>query len=48
MGATRSRSSTVLTGVLTDRSALYGVIAKIEGHGLEFLELRCTTPGLAL
>ena len=48
MGVTRSGSSTVLTGLLTDRSALYGVIAKIEALGLELLELRCTTPGLAL
>ena len=47
-GATRSGSSTVLTRVLTDRSALYGVIAKIEPLGLELLELRCTTHGLAL
>ena len=47
-GATRSGSSTVLTGLLTDRSALYGVIVKIEALGLELLELRCTTAGLAL
>jgi epsilon-lactone hydrolase len=48
MSATRSGSSTVLTGVLTDRSALYGVIAEIEALGLGLLELRCTTSGLAL
>jgi hypothetical protein len=31
---------TVLTGVLEDRSALFGVIAQIEALGLELLELR--------
>jgi hypothetical protein len=33
-------SETVLTGVLEDRSALYGVVAQIEALGLELLELR--------
>lgn len=31
---------TVLTGLLQDRSALFGVIAQIEALGLELLELR--------
>ena len=34
------RSETVLTGRLEDRAALFGVIAQIEGLGLELLELR--------
>jgi aryl-alcohol dehydrogenase-like predicted oxidoreductase len=35
---------TVLTGVLTDRAALYGVVAQIEALGLELLELRQIGP----
>ena len=31
---------TVLTGLLEDRSALFGVIAQIEALGLELLEVR--------
>jgi hypothetical protein len=31
---------TVLTGLLRDRSELFGVIATIEALGLELLELR--------
>jgi hypothetical protein len=31
---------TVLTGVVEDRSALFGVVAQIEALGLELLELR--------
>ncbi len=31
---------TVLTGLLEDRSALFGVLAQIEALGLELLELR--------
>jgi hypothetical protein len=31
---------TVLTGVLEDRSALFGVVAQIEALNLELLELR--------
>jgi len=34
------RSETVLTGWLEDRSALFGVLAQIEGVGLELLEVR--------
>jgi hypothetical protein len=33
-------SETVLTGRLEDRSALFGVLAQIEGLGLELLEVR--------
>jgi hypothetical protein len=31
---------TVLTGLLEDRSAVFGVLAQIESLGLELLELR--------
>jgi hypothetical protein len=31
---------TVLTGLLEDRSALFGAIAQIEALGLELIELR--------
>jgi hypothetical protein len=33
-------SETVLTGVLEDRSAVFGVILQIEALGLELLEVR--------
>ncbi len=33
-------SETVLTGWLEDRSALFGVLAQIEGLGVELLEVR--------
>ena len=33
-------SETVLTGLLEDRSALFGVLGQIEGLGLELLEVR--------
>ena len=33
-------SETVLTGLLEDRSALYGVLGQLEALGLELLELR--------
>jgi hypothetical protein len=36
---------TVLTGVLEDRSAVFGVIAQIEALGLELLELRLVQAG---
>jgi hypothetical protein len=35
-----SGSETVLTGLLGDRSALFGVLAQIEALGLELVELR--------
>ena len=36
---------TVLTGLLQDRSALYGVLGQIEALGLELLELRQIAAG---
>jgi hypothetical protein len=33
-------SETLLTGRLEDRSALFGVLAQIEGLGLELIEVR--------
>jgi hypothetical protein len=33
-------SETVLTGLLTDSSAVFGVVAQIEALGLELVELR--------
>ncbi len=33
-------SDTVLTGLLKDRSALFGVLAQVEALGLELLEVR--------
>ena len=33
-------SDTVLTGLLEDRSAVFGAVAEIEALGLELLELR--------
>ncbi|MEA2145176.1 MAG: hypothetical protein QOG59_763 [Solirubrobacteraceae bacterium] len=33
-------SETVLTGLLEDRSAVFGVVAQIEALGLELRELR--------
>jgi hypothetical protein len=33
-------SETVLTGLIEDRSALFGVLAQIEALGLDLLELR--------
>ncbi len=38
------RGDTVLTGVLTDRAALHGVLAEIEALGLELLEVRRLPP----
>lgn len=35
---------TVLTGVLADQAALYGVLAEVEALGLELLEVRPLTP----
>jgi hypothetical protein len=35
---------TVFTGLLKDRSALFGVLAQIEALGLELLELRQVRP----
>jgi len=38
---------TVLTGVLADQAALYGVLAEVEGLGLELIEVRRLPPGEA-
>jgi hypothetical protein len=38
---------TVLTGLLEDQSALFGVVAQIESLGLELLELRQISAGPA-
>jgi hypothetical protein len=40
MHADTQGAATVLTGMLPDQSALYGVLAQIEALGLELLELR--------
>jgi len=40
MSSELMRSETVLTGWLEDQAALFGVLAQIEGLGLELLELR--------
>ena len=40
MGSEVHGGNTVLTGVLEDQSAVYGVLAQIEALGLEVLELR--------
>ena len=36
---------TVLTGLLVDRSSVFGVVGQIEALGLELLELRQIQPG---
>jgi hypothetical protein len=36
---------TVLTGVLADQAALYGVLTECEALGLELLEVRCLDQG---
>jgi hypothetical protein len=40
MASELNGGETVLTGLLEDRSALFGVLAQIEALGLELLELR--------
>lgn len=42
--ARASGGDTVLTGSLSDRAALYGVLAQIEALGLELLEVRRLPP----
>jgi hypothetical protein len=37
-------SETVLTGLLEDRAAVFGVVAQIEALGLELIELRRIRP----
>jgi hypothetical protein len=46
--ALRARANggdTVLTGVLADQAALYGVLAEVEALGLELIEVRRLPPG---
>ena len=45
MAAELKRGETVLTGVLEDRAALFGVIAQIEALDLELLEVRRVPAG---
>jgi hypothetical protein len=40
MSSELMRSETVLTGWLEDQAAVFGVLAQIEGLGLQLLELR--------
>jgi hypothetical protein len=37
-------ADTVLTGVLTDQAALYGLLAEAEAVGLELIEVRLLPP----
>jgi hypothetical protein len=43
MASESTGGDTVLTGVLEDRAALFGVLAQIEALGLELLEVRRIT-----
>ncbi|HEY3867671.1 MAG TPA: hypothetical protein VGM10_04955 [Actinocrinis sp.] len=45
MAAELTGGETVLTGLLEDQSALFGVLGQIEALGLELLELRRIEPG---
>lgn len=45
MVAELNGGETVLTGVLEDQSAMFGVLAQIEALGLELLELRQVSRG---
>jgi hypothetical protein len=38
---------TVLTGVMADQAALYGVLMEVEGLGLELIEVRRLPPDKA-
>ena len=42
MTATPAAGETVLSGVIADQSALYGVLERIESLGLELLDVRRT------
>jgi hypothetical protein len=44
MACELSDGETVLTGLLQDQSAVFGVLAQIEALGLELLELRQIGP----
>ena len=45
MAAELKGGQTVLTGLLEDRSAMFGVLAQIESLGLELVELRPVRAG---
>jgi hypothetical protein len=45
MASKLNGGETVLTGVIEDRSALYGVVGQIEALGLELVELRQISAG---
>jgi hypothetical protein len=45
MVSTLDGSETVLTGLLEDRSAVFGALAQVEALGLELLEFRHITAG---
>ena len=42
--ANTASGETVLTGLLPDQAALYGVLGQIEALGLVLLEVRCECP----
>jgi hypothetical protein len=42
--AQRQGNDTVLTGLIADQAALYGVLAQMEALGLELLEVRPEQP----
>jgi hypothetical protein len=44
MASQQQGADTVLTGLLPDRSALYGVLAEIEALGLDLIELHKLAP----
>ena len=44
MTSQQQGADTVLTGLLSDRSALYGVLTEIEALGLDLIELRKLVP----
>jgi hypothetical protein len=44
MASEHRGGDTVLTGVLPDRSALFGVLAEVEALGLELIELHRLVP----
>jgi hypothetical protein len=47
LDANANGADTVLTGVLADQAALYGVLARIEALGLELLEIHRLPDGSA-
>jgi len=45
LGARRDGDDTLLSGMLPDQAAVYGVLAAIEALGLELIEVRRMTAG---